>query len=232
MAPERATSAARRAVSSLDGRIEASTGRGLDVLWEYRDRGVLDERHAHLVDEHRELVKAETGVAFYLKLIHRLSGGEFTIDSALFERIGRAVEQLAQTTKTRDAAIERVIAALAPVESTAATALPPGGGPVPERDQALLLSLASGAKLYEHLLTGRKSVTTASGTRIPYAELQRLEDSGLVSRDTGRPVHAGQPVTLTATGRAALLAAPRRPAPAGTPAPRPGAWPTSAAPRR
>ena len=41
-------------------------------------------------------------------------------------------------------------------------------------DQAALLAVAGGAKLYEHLLTGRLTVTAASGTRIPHAKLQRL----------------------------------------------------------
>ena len=78
-------------------------------------------------------------------------------------------------------------------------------------DHAALLALAGGAKLHEHLLTGRLSVTAASGTRIPHAKLQRLEDAGLVDRDTTHPVHAGQPLALTDAGRAALLAARRTP---------------------
>ena len=65
------------------------------------------------------------------------------------------------------------------------------------------------------------SVTAASGTRIPHAKLQRLEVAGLVVRDTGHPVHAGQPVALTDAGRAALFAARRTPT---TQAPKPGAW--------
>jgi hypothetical protein len=77
------------------------------------------------------------------------------------------------------------------------------------------------------------SVTTASGTRVPYSELQRLEGAGLVSRDTGHAVHAGQPVALTDAGRAALFAA-RRPPTTHVPKPpaRPGAWPSTPARRR
>ena len=100
-------------------------------------------------------------------------------------------------------------------------------------DQAALLAIAGGAKLYEHLLTVRMSVTAASGTRIPPTKLWRLEDAGLVVRDTGHPVHAGQPVALTDAGRAALFAArraltmqtPRVPA-------RPGTSPSTPAQRR
>lgn len=73
MPPDPAPAAVRRAVSPLDHRIEAVTGHDVDTLWAYRDRGVLDEPHAHLVDRHRELARAETGVTFYRVLLHRLS---------------------------------------------------------------------------------------------------------------------------------------------------------------
>ncbi|MFE1407846.1 hypothetical protein ACFW5D_30320 [Streptomyces sp. NPDC058770] len=135
-------------------------------------------------------------MTFYLRLLNRLSSGEFPVDCALVERIDRTVDQL--------------IAALEPIESAAATASVPGERPLSAAGQAALLAIAGGAKLYEHLLTGRLSVTAASGTCIPYAELQKLEGVGLVSRDTGHPVHASQPVELTGAGRAALLGA-RRP---------------------
>lgn len=83
---------ARRAVSPLDHRLEAVTGHDIDTLWAYRDRGVLDEPHAHLVDRHRELAKSQTGVTFYLRLLNRLSSGEFDVDDALFTRIDRTVD--------------------------------------------------------------------------------------------------------------------------------------------
>ncbi|MFF2567307.1 hypothetical protein [Streptomyces sp. NPDC058084] len=223
---------ARRAVSPLDQRIEAVTGHDTDTLWAHRDSGLLDEPHARLVDQHRELVQAETGVTFYRTLLHRLSSGEFPVDAALLARIGRTVDQLKEAAVVRDAAARAVIAALEPI--VAADAAPtPGAEPISAADRATLLAIAGGAKLYEHLLTGRMSVTTASGTRIPYAELQRLEGGGLVSRDTGRPVHAGQTVALTEAGRAALVAVRRLPPAAmpGTPA-RPGAWPSTPAHQR
>lgn len=77
MSPSPTPTPVRRAVSPLDHRIEAATGHDIDTLWAYRDRGVLDEPHAHLVDRHRALAKAQTGVVFYLKLLNRLSSGEF-----------------------------------------------------------------------------------------------------------------------------------------------------------
>ncbi|AWK11634.1 hypothetical protein DDQ41_25000 [Streptomyces spongiicola] len=234
MPPDPAPAAARRAVSPLDHRIEAVTGLDVDTLWAYRDRGVLDEAHAHLVDRHRELTQAETGVTFYRVLLHRLSNGEFPVDSALLTRIDRTVDQLEEAATARDAAVRKVITALDPIERAATTASAPSDKPLSTADQAALLAIAGGAKLYEHLLTGRMSVTTASGTRIPFAELQPLEDAGLVSRDTSHPVHAGQPVALTDAGRAALSAARRTPTTTQAPKPpaRSGAWPSTPVRRR
>ncbi|MFF3501157.1 hypothetical protein [Streptomyces sp. NPDC003247] len=233
MSFEPAPATARRAVSSLDHRIEAVTGHDVDTLWAYRDCGLLDEAHAALVDRHRELAEAERGVTFYRTLLHRLSSGEFPVDGALLLRIDRTVDQLEQAADARDAVEQRVLAALEPVEDAARTA--PGGEAetLSTPDQAALFAIAGGAKLHEHLLTGRLSVTTASGARVPHADLQRLQAAGLVELDTSHPVHAGQPVTLTDVGRAAL-AAHRRPqqAPVSKPVPVPGAWPTTRTARR
>ncbi|MGW1224852.1 hypothetical protein [Streptomyces sp. NPDC002530] len=203
-------SGVRRAVSPLDHRLEAATGHDIDTLWDYRDRGVVDEQHALLVDLHRDLARTQTGVVFYLRLLNRLSSGEFDVDGALFTRIDRAVDQLEEAADARDAAARDVLAALEPIEAAAASCAPDTQH-LSTDDQAALLAIAGGAKLYEHLLTGRMSVTAASGTRIPHAKLRRLEDGGLVTLDTSHPVHAGQPVVLTDAGRAALVAARRRP---------------------
>ncbi|MFF6882642.1 hypothetical protein ACFY9F_05590 [Streptomyces sp. NPDC012421] len=233
MPPEPAPAAGRRAASPLDHRIEAVTGHDVDTLWALRDRGVLDEPHARLVDRHRELARAQTSVTFYLKLLNRLSSGEFPVDTAWFERVDRAVDQMEEAAGERDAAARKVLAALEPIE--AATAAPVRGeGTLTTEDQAALLAIAGGAKLYEHLLTGWLSVTVASGTRIPYAEVRKLEDAGLVVRDTGHPLHAGQPVALTDAGRAALFAARRAPTTRQVTKPpaRPGAWPSTPARRR
>ncbi|MFE2518403.1 hypothetical protein ACFXG9_24190 [Streptomyces mirabilis] len=210
MPPEPAPTPTRRAVSPLDHRLEAATGHDIDTLWAYRDRGVLDEQHALLVDRHQELAKTQTGVVFYLRLLNRLSSGEFDVDGALFTRIDRTVDQLEEAADARDAAARAVLAALEPIEAAAASTAP-DARQLSTDDQAALLAIAGGAKLYEHLLTGRMSVTAASGTRISHAKLRRLEDAGLVVRDIGHPVHAGQPVALTDAGRAALFAARRTP---------------------
>ncbi|MFD5478567.1 hypothetical protein [Streptomyces hawaiiensis] len=232
MPPQPAPASARRAVSPLDHRLEAATGHDIDTLWAYRDRGVLDEPHADLVDRHRELAKAQTGVVFYLRLINRLSSGEFDVDSALFTRLDRAVDQMEEAADARDVAARKVLAALEPIEAAAAASAS-GAQQLSTDDQAALLAIAGGARLYEHLLTGRMSVTAASGTRIPHAKLQRLEDAGLVVRDTGHPLHAGQPVALTGAGRAALFAARRTPTARTPKVPaRPGASPSTPAQRR
>ncbi|MCX5395618.1 hypothetical protein [Streptomyces sp. NBC_00102] len=232
MPPDPAPTPARRAVSPLDHRLEAATGHDLDTLWAYRDRGVLDEQHTVLVDRHRHLAQAQTGVVFFLRLLNRLSSGEFDIDTALFARIDRTVDQLEEAADARDAAAQEVLLALEPIEA-AATSQAPDTRELSTGDQAALLAIAGGAKLYEHLLTGRMSVTAASGTRIPHAELRRLEDAGLVTRDTTHPVHAGQPVTLTDAGRAALFASRRAPSTQAPKAPaRPGASPSTATRRR
>ncbi|MER0445765.1 hypothetical protein ABR738_14545 [Streptomyces sp. Edi4] len=227
MPPDPAPAAARRAVSPLDHRIEAVTGHDVDTLWAYRDRGVLDAPHARLVDRHRELASAQTSVIFYRTLLHRLASGEFPVDNALLERIDRTVDQLEEAATAHDSAARRVLAALEPIEATAQREPPDGHDRLSAADQAALLSIAGGARVHAHLLTGRMSVPTASGTRIPYAHLQRLEAAGLVSRDVSHPVEAGQPVTLTEPGRSALASS-RRHRPATAPAaPRPGTWPTS-----
>ncbi|MFC9131363.1 hypothetical protein ACFT4A_31615 [Streptomyces sp. NPDC057099] len=235
MPPDPAPAKGRRALSSLDHRIEAATGHDVDTLWTHRERGVLDEDHARLVDQHRELTQAETGVTFHRTLLNRLSSGEFPVDRALLQRIARTLDQLGEAADVRAAVVQRVLAALEPIEAAAASTLPTvKADAVSAADQAALLAIAGGAKLYEHLLTHRMSVTCASGARIPYVELQRLENAGLAFRDTDHPVHAGQPVVLTDAGRAALRTA--RPQPTPTPLPkravRPGSWPSTPAPRR
>lgn len=232
MPPDTAPGTARCAISPLDHRVEAATGDDVDTLWDYRDRGILDEPHARLVDLHRALAQAETSVTFHRTLLHRLTSGEFPVDSALLARIDRTTGQLEEAVGVRDAAAARVIAALEPIETAARSTQRDAREPLSAADQAALLAIAGGAKLHEHLLTGRMSVATASGTRVPYAHLQRLESAGLVSRDASHPVHAGQPVALTDAGRAALAGRRRTSTTALPASARPGAWPGAAGRRR
>ncbi|AJC55043.1 hypothetical protein GZL_02452 [Streptomyces sp. 769] len=221
-----------KALTALDHRIEAAVGHDIDQLWEHRDRELLDEPGSRLVDAHRALVKAETSVTFFRGLLNRLSSGEFPVDKALFERIDRTVGQLEDAAADRDLCQSQVVAALEPIEAARRNKFPHDAPELSASDLAALLAFAQGAKLHEHLLTQRLSVVTASGARVPHGQLQRLEEAGLVVRDTSHPVHAGQPVTLTDTGRA-LLAAPRSAKPPATaPAARPGAWPAPSRSRR
>ncbi|TXL84207.1 hypothetical protein [Streptomyces sp. IB2014 016-6] len=213
-----------KALTDLDHRIEAAVGRSIDTLWKQCDRGLLDEPHTRLVEAHRALVQAVTGVTFYRTLLGRLAGGEFPVDQALFERIDRAVHQLEEAAGARDERQRATLSALESVEADAPRA-DVAGVELSARDFAALLAIARGAHLREHLLTGQLSVVTASGTRIPPSVLDRLERSGLVERDTAHPVIAGQPVTLTDAGRTTLTS--RRPAGVAATAssPRAGAWP-------
>ncbi|AZM56358.1 hypothetical protein DMA15_30335 [Streptomyces sp. WAC 01529] len=222
----------KKALTQLDHRIEAAVGHSIDRLWQHRDRDLLDERHAHLVDAHRALVQAETNVTFYRCQLNSLSSGQYPVDGALFERIARTVDLLEDAARTRDERQVQTVAALEPVEAAARDSAPRDVPNLPAPDIAALLAITQGAKLRQNLLTQQLYVVTASGTRIPYSQLQRLEEDRLVVRDTSRPVTAGQPVTLTDTGRAAVTA-PRLPkVPGAVPAPRPGTWPAATPARR
>ncbi|WP_368406428.1 hypothetical protein [Streptomyces sp. CC77] len=135
MPPEPPPPADRRAVSPLDHRIEAVTGHDVDTLWAFRDRGVLDEPHAHLVDQHCELARTQISVTFYLTLLNRLTSGEFPVDTAWFERVDRTVDQMEEAADARDAAARRVLAVLEPVEDAAAASAC-GEGTLASDDQA------------------------------------------------------------------------------------------------
>ncbi|MGW1771733.1 hypothetical protein [Streptomyces sp. NPDC002104] len=193
----------RKALTGLDDRIEAATGTTVDALWEHHDRGLLDEPVARLVRAHRALAKAHTDLAFHRTLLQRLASGEFELDAALLARVDRVVGQIKEAVAVRDTLHAEAVTALEPVERNAPTARPDVSAP----DYAALLAIARGAKLHQHLLTGRLSVATESGARITQYVLERLEQADLVVRDTSHPLHAGQPVLLTEVGRAVLAGA-------------------------
>ncbi|WP_239157974.1 hypothetical protein [Streptomyces sp. SID13726] len=215
----------RSARTVFDLRIETAAGCSIDRLCRHRDEGLLGAPHAALADAHRDLVRAERDVTFYRARLARLASGEFPVDRDLFTRIERTVDQLSDAIDARDAQQVRTAAALEPVEAAAPPRVP---RQVPAQDVAALLAIAQGAKLHENLITHRLAVATGSRSCISYAQLQRLEARGFVDRDTSHPVHAGQPVTLTDAGRAALTA----PRPAGPPGTTPPPSPTPARLRR
>ncbi|WP_282697843.1 hypothetical protein [Streptomyces sp. CC208A] len=224
--PRSAPPSVRKALTSLDHRVELAIGFTVDRLWRDHDRGLLDEQTARIAAAHRSLSDAERSVTFYRVLLHRLSSDEYPMEPALFPRIERTVEQLKEAVLIRGARETDLSDVLEPVEATSARS-PAGHTDLKARDLAMLLAIGQGAKLHEHLLTQRVSVVTASGTRIGQHDFSRLETSGLVQRDTTHPLHAGQPVTLTDAGRAALTIRPSSRV-ASRPAPRPGAWPGAA----
>ncbi|MFJ9058491.1 hypothetical protein [Streptomyces sp. NPDC102409] len=216
--------------TALDHRIETAVGRSVEELRQHRDVNLLDAPHADLADAHRDLVAAERDVGFYRVRLARLASSDLPVDQALFASIDRTLDQLAQAARVREAKQTTAAAALEPIEAGAPRQ---SHQQIPTKDVAALLAIAQGAKLHEHLVTHRLAVATPTHTRISHAQLQRLEENGLVERDISRPVQAGQPVTLTDAGRAALTA-PRRAGPPGT-APAtslPPAFPAVSRPRR
>ncbi|MEU5148786.1 hypothetical protein AB0G42_16550 [Streptomyces yangpuensis] len=216
-----------KALTSLDHRIEAAIGHSVDRLWKYHDRGLLDEPLSRLAAAHRALSDAERGVTFYRVLLERLASGELAVDQALFTRIDRTVAQLKDATTTRDTRQDHAVAALEPLEAAVPARATAGGVDLIAHEFAALLAISQGAKLHQHLQTGRMSVVTASGVRVAHPVFQRLEEAELVVRDTSHPLHAGQPVSLTDSGRTTVTGTGRPPAATATPAPRVGSWPAA-----
>ncbi|MFF4859879.1 hypothetical protein ACFY2N_33930 [Streptomyces rubiginosohelvolus] len=215
--------------TALDHRIETAVGRSVEELRQHRDDGLLDPPHAALADAHRDLVAAERDVGFYRLRLARLASSDLPVDQALFARIDRTLDKLAQAARRRDTKQTTAAAALEPIEADAPRQVP---RQIPTKDVAALLAIAQGAKLHEHLVTHRLAVATPTRTRISYAQLQHLEANGLVKRDSSHPVQAGQPVTLTDAGRAVLTSPRRAGAPGTVPGPLPPALPAVSPTRR
>ncbi|MGW3058489.1 hypothetical protein ACWC98_21510 [Streptomyces goshikiensis] len=213
--------------TALDAAIEQVVG-DLTVLHHDHLRGLLPPERAALAAVHRELVTAEDAVTYHRNALKRLSSGSYPVDTPLLDRLRRALHDLAQATATRDRLQEGVGAALEAARAATPAAAPADDELTP-RDFAALLSLAGGGTMREHLLTHRVSVRTVQSRLIELPVFQRLEAHGLVTWDTSRALTVGQPVTLTETGRTALLGT-RRPPAMATPVPaRPaGAWPAPA----
>ncbi|MFG2335471.1 hypothetical protein [Streptomyces yangpuensis] len=209
--------------TALDAALEQVVG-DLTVLHHDHLRGLLPPERAALAAAHRELVTAEDAVTYHRNALKRLSSGSYPVDTLLLDRLRRTLHDLAQATATRDRLQEGVGAALEAAKAVAPAPAPADDELTP-RDFAALLSLAGGGTMREHLLTHRVSVRTVQSRLIELPVFQRLEAHGLVTRDTSRALTVGQPVSLTETGRTALLGT-RRPPAMATPVPaRPaGAW--------
>lgn len=166
--------------------------------------GLLPADLAALAEAHEDLAGEEADVAYHRGRLHQLSDGQVPADAALLERLARVVRRLSEAVTRRDASLAAASAVLEPLEQTARSRdegeLPDLSAP----DSAHLLGLARGARLHQNLVTQRLSVVTASGTRLPFPALQRLEKAGLVEVDRTHPLHAGQPVALTGLGRRTL----------------------------
>ncbi|MEE4543999.1 hypothetical protein V2S66_18735 [Streptomyces sp. V4-01] len=211
----------------LDDRIHALTGyTGLQLQRHHADR-LLPPGLTALAEAHQALAGEEADVAYHLGRLHQLSGSEDLAGQALLERLTRVMRHLTDAVTRRDAHLDATAAVLAPLENAAQSR---DEGELPDLtapDFAHLLGLVRGARLHQHVVTQRLSVVTASGTRLPFPALQRLEEAGLVEVDRAHPLHAGQPVALTALGRRTLIG----PAPARAARP-PSGMPLQAALRR
>ncbi|MCY0933811.1 hypothetical protein [Streptomyces sp. H34-S4] len=215
------------APTSIDHRVETVTGHDIDSLWTYLDRGLLDEPLRRLAEAHRALSDAERGVTFNRTRLQRLASGDLPFDQGLFTRIERTVAQLKDATGTRDIRQGQAVAVLEALEAAAPARATRQGADLLAHEFAALLAISQGAKLHQNLQTGRMSVVTASGVRVAHPLYQRLEDARLVARDSSRPLHAGQPISLTDSGRTTLTGTARPPVTTATPAPRAGSWPVA-----
>ncbi|WP_328971536.1 hypothetical protein [Streptomyces sp. NBC_00239] len=216
-----------KALTSLDHRVEVAVGYSVDLLWAHHDRGLLDGPLTHLAEAHRALSNAERDVTFYRVLLQRLASGELQVDQHLFARIDRTVTQLKDAVAIRDTRQAEALAGLESLEAAAPVRITAEGKDLLAHEFAALLAISQGARLHQHLQTGRMSVVTASGVRVAHPLYQRLEEAHLVARDTSHPLHAGQPISLTDAGRTTLTGTSRPPAATPTSAPRVGSWPAT-----
>ncbi|MFC0844717.1 hypothetical protein ACFH04_13515 [Streptomyces noboritoensis] len=222
------TSTGALARTALDGPIEQLLGPLLDLHHDHKT-GLLDPERAALAAAHRDLATAESALTYHRNVLMRLASGTLPVDTALLDRIRRTVNDLTHATSLRDTQQARTTTALERVQATAAPRVP-AATELSAHDYAALLALAAGGTVREHLLTHRVSVRTTQGRTVDLPAFQRLEQHGLVARDTSRDLTVGQPVILTGTGRTALLGSNRKaPTPAAAAPARPaGAWPTAA----
>lgn len=215
------------APTALDALIEQTVG---DLAGLHHDgrSGLLSPERASLAAAHRDLGRAETAVAYHRNVLMQLASGAQAVDDGLLDRIRRTVRDLAQAAAVRD---EHHAHTTATLDAVRASAPPPAATSteLTAREQAVLLSLAGGGTLRQHLHTHRVSIRTAKGNVVDYPLFQRLAQGGLVTTDTSRALIAGQPVTLTDAGRSALVGsrqlALQQPA---TPTRVAGAWPSQA----
>jgi hypothetical protein len=211
----------------VDDRIHALTGYSGQQLQRHHADGLLSADLAALAEAHQDLVRQESAVAYHLGRLHQLTDGRTPSDAALLERLERVVRHLAEAVVQRNWS---QVAASSLVERLETAARPSAEAEVPDvaaPDVAHLLAVARGAKLHQNLISHRLSVVTASGARLPFPAVQRLEKAGLIEIDRTHPVHAGQPVALTELGRHAITG--RSPVSAASPR---GGAPFPAVPRR
>ncbi|WP_433549642.1 hypothetical protein ACQPZG_31855 [Streptomyces sp. CA-294286] len=206
--------------TDLDHHIETVTGHPVATLWTQHDHKLLTPLVDRLVDAHRLLASAEVDVAFHRGRLARLLSGENPLDEAAFVLIERTLRHLKQAASLHDRRRAETVARLEEVKQSTPR---PERAELPELappDFAALLAISQGATLRQNLLTQRTYARTGFGT-IGQLVVEFLEGEGLVERDTSHPLQAGQPLTVTPTGRE-ILSGTRRPAPPAARPPVPG----------
>ncbi|MFI5804404.1 hypothetical protein [Streptomyces sp. NPDC051561] len=157
------------------------------------------------------LASAEVDVAFHRGRLARLFNDQNPLDDAAFALVERTLGHLKQATSLRENHRAETAARLEEVERLTPR---PERAELPELsppDFAALLAISQGATLRQNLLTQRTYARTGFGT-IGQFVVEFLEGEGLVERDTSHPLQAGQPLTVTPTGRE-VLSGKRRPVP-------------------
>ncbi|GAA3796668.1 hypothetical protein ACFS5L_02330 [Streptomyces phyllanthi] len=221
-----------KTLAALAERIRYATGTDWDQLWDRADPG--DPAISSVVDAYRNLFRAEQAVTFHRESLNGLSSGRYEIDQAFVPRLQRALRALVEAVEERLRCRDELLNVLEPLEHAADQQRQAQNVAASAADLPALIAIAhGGATLRENLLSHRISVVTSSGRRIPWSAYQRLEAAGFVTRDTSHPLHAGQPVSLTPSGRTALTQA-RADTVIAAPAPahRTGAFPSAVPPHR
>jgi hypothetical protein len=187
------------------------------VLRTQHNRKLLGPPLDGLADAHRLLASAENDVAFHRGRLARLFSGENPLDAAAFTLAERTLGHLKEASARRERCRSDAVVLLEAAEQMAPRPERDGLPDLSPPDFAALLAIAQGATLRQNLLTQRTYARTSFGT-IGQFVVEFLEGEGLVERDTSHSLQAGQPLTVTDTGRDVLRGARRPASPAARPA--------------
>ncbi|MFI7337108.1 hypothetical protein ACIBUY_04110 [Streptomyces sp. NPDC050085] len=197
------TSGPDRTETRFDRQIEQATGLQVLDLWEFDELGLLTQPASAVAAAHRQLAQAEGVVAWHQRRLHRLTAADRVLTPTLMDRLHHYLTSLHDAITDRDRLAAQVADRLEALK-TAEPPTPRSAAELAPRQIAVLLAVARGAMVVEHLVTQRLSIRTRAGQRIRWHDVEDLEQRGLLVRDPSRPPHIGQPLTLTDRGRDAL----------------------------